>query len=174
MTGMTNKEQVLILEKWLNQYRGLMFKFVRAYAFTPEDRDDLFQEIILHVWRSIRGFKGDSSPSTWIYRVALNISITWNRKENKHREVKEEFKNSQTLLKPVEMNDPRLDWIYEQLTGFNEIDRAITLLMLDGFSYKEMSEMLGISETNVGVKINRIKKKLIEKSKELNERNHGI
>ncbi|MFT6055352.1 MAG: RNA polymerase sigma-70 factor (ECF subfamily) [Roseivirga sp.] len=72
----------------------------------------------------------------------------------------------------MEYADPRLAWLYEQIAAFNPIDRSLTLLLLDGFSYKEMSKMLGITESNVGVKINRIKKELIRKSDK--ETSHGI
>jgi len=162
---MEHKQQKQIFEIWLNKHKGLFFKFVRAYAFTVNNQDDLFQEIALQVWRSIPNFRGESTETTWIYRVAMNTSIAWTKKERKHSDGKQPLEQIEYLLKETDFHDSRLDWLYAQIGRFNEIDKALTLLLLDGFSYKEMSKMLGISESNVGVKINRIKKRLIEKSK---------
>ena len=145
---MEHNEHKQIFEKWLNKHKGLFFKFVRAYAFTPNDQDDLFQEIALQVWRSIPNFRGESAETTWIYRVAMNTSIAWTRKERKHSDGKQPLEHIEYLLKETaDFHDNRLDWLYHQIGKFNEIDKALTLLLLDGFSYKEMSKMLGISES---------------------------
>ena len=167
---MTEKEQLDILEEWLKLYKGLIFKIVRAY--TIADRDDLFQEIVIQVWRSIPAFRRESSISTWLYRIALNTAIKWTKKEKKYAGA-ETLDNVQHLLQenrtPI---DERLSWVYAEIYKLDEIDRSVALLLLEGFSYKEMSAILGISESNVGVKINRIKKQLIAKSKTYD--NHGI
>ena len=73
---MGEKERKQIFEEWLREHKGLFFKFVRAYAFTENDRDDLFQEIAIQVWHSIPGFKGDAAVTTWIYRITINTAIT--------------------------------------------------------------------------------------------------
>lgn len=169
---MTENEQQDIFEDWLEEYKGLLFKIVRAYAFTPMDRDDLFQEIAIQVWHSIPSFRQESAAPTWIYRIAINTAIKWVRKERKHDQT-EAIDNIQYLLHENKVPiDERLAWLYEEIHQFNEIDRSIALLLLDGFSYKEMAAMLGITESNVGVKINRIKKQLITKSKKYDH--HGI
>jgi RNA polymerase sigma-70 factor (ECF subfamily) len=159
----TDKEQRDILEAWLKLHKGLIFKIVRAY--TVADHDDLFQEIIIQVWRSIPAFRRESAVTTWLYRIALNTAIKWTQKEKKHTHA-ETLDHVQHLLQenktPV---DERLTWLYEEIHKLDEIDRSVTLLLLEGFSYKEMAAMLGISESHVGVKINRIKKQLMAKSK---------
>jgi len=159
-------EQQVIFETWLGQYKAMIFKIVRAYALNPMDRDDLFQDIMIQVWRSIPTFRNESSPSTWIYRISLNTSIKWIQRERKHSELNESHDNIKHVLmeSPVPM-DERLAWLYKEIYTLNEIDRCITILMLDGLSYKEMASILGITESNVGVKINRIKKYLVSKSK---------
>jgi RNA polymerase sigma-70 factor, ECF subfamily len=161
----TEKEQKQIFEKWLGQYKALFFKVIRAYAFTAMNQEDLFQEIIIQIWHSIPLFRKESSVITWIYRIALNTAIKWVRKEQKHSQG-ETLDNVEHILynNKIEM-DERLEWLYEEIYKLDEIDRSITLLLLDGFSYKEMAGILGITESNVGVKINRIKKHLISKSK---------
>jgi RNA polymerase sigma-70 factor (ECF subfamily) len=168
----TENEQKHIFESWLDQYKGLLFKIVRAYTFTPMDQDDLFQEIVIQVWHSIPKFRQESAISTWIYRISINTAIKWKRKERKHYQT-ETIGNIQYLLQESKLQiDERLAWLYKEIHQLNEIDRFIALLLLDGFSYKEMAAILGISESNVGVKINRIKKQLIAKSKKYDY--HGI
>jgi len=160
----TAEQQEHIFESWFAQYKSLFFKIVRAYAVTPMDMDDLFQEITIQVWRSVPSFREACAVSTWIYRIAINTALTWARKEKKHRQT-EGIGETVLLLqeRSVEL-DERLTWLYAAIHQMDEIDRSITLLLLEGFSYKEMAAILGITETNVGVKINRIKKRLIARS----------
>jgi RNA polymerase sigma-70 factor, ECF subfamily len=168
----TEREQKLTLEKWLRQHKGLIFKIVRAYAFTAMDQDDVFQEIIIQVWHSIPSFRQESSVTTWLYRISLNTAIKWTRKERKHYPT-ESLDNVQHVLHENRLPiDERLEWLYEEIYKLDEIDRSVSLLLLEGFSYKEMANILGITESNVGVKINRIKKQLISKSKKHDY--HGI
>ena len=169
---MNNNEQQSVFDEWMTAHKGLLFKFVRAYAHTAEDRDDLFQEIALQVWRSVPQFRGESAVTTWLYRISINTSIAWNRKEKKHNVGKESLNGIDQLLKESKVTDPRLDWLYEQIAGMNPVDRTLTLLLLDGYSYKEMAGMVGVSESNIGVKIHRIKNQLISKSEKIV--NHGI
>ena len=169
---MTEKEQKQIFEEWLSQHKALIFKIVRAYAFTVMDQDDLFQEIIIQVWHSIPAFRKESSVTTWLYRISLNTAIKWTKKERKHYK-SETIDGAKHILEEGRIRvDERLDWLYEEIYKLDEIDRSITLLLLDGFSYKEMASIVGITESNVGVKINRIKKQLISKTKKYDH--HGI
>ncbi|WOO42820.1 sigma-70 family RNA polymerase sigma factor [Rubellicoccus peritrichatus] len=161
---MKDSERQRIFDEWLSKHKGLMFKVVRAYSFTAHDREDLFQEIAIQLWNSIPKFREDSAVTTWIYRVALNTALTWTRKEKKQRDTKSSLiQSEQILTQTPTFKDNRLEWIYEQISQLDEVDRSLTLLMLDGFSYKEIAAIIGITESNVGVKINRIKKRLIEK-----------
>ena len=136
------------------------------------DQDDLFQEIAAQVWASIPSFRRESSAATWIYRVSINTAIKWVQKERKHPQAGGIDDVEYVLHDSGMPTDDRLAWLYEEIHQMNEIDRSIALLLLDGFSYKEMAAMLGITESNVGVKINRIKKQLIAKSKKYDY--HGI
>lgn len=162
---MTETQQTQILNDWLSHYRGLVFKVVRAYAFTTMDQDDLFQEIMIQVWRSIPAFRQESSPTTWIYRIALNTAIKWTRRERRHYTTESLDDAGHILSENKTQGDDRLTWLYEEISNLDEIDRSITLLLLDNFSYKEIAGIIGITESNVGVKINRIKKILSKKIK---------
>ena len=163
---MKEREQKQIFDRWMAQHRGILFKIVRAYAFSPGDQDDLFQEISLQLWRSIPGFRGDAKPSTWIYRVALFAAAAWTRKEKNRPPTRPLADVEQTLTMTSQPRDERLDWLYEQIGRLDPIDRSVCLLLLEGFSYREMADLLGISESNVGVKIYRIKQNLVRKSQE--------
>jgi RNA polymerase sigma-70 factor (ECF subfamily) len=161
----TEKEQNRIFDNWLGLHKGLIFKIVRAYAFTTMDQDDLFQEISVQVWYSVPSFRQESAITTWLYRISLNTAINWTRKERKHLSVESLDNVQHVLQESASYVDERLTWLYEEIHKLDEIDRSVLLLLLDGFSYKEMATILGITESNIGVKISRIKKYLITISK---------
>lgn len=164
---MTEEDHQHIFETWLKDHKTLLFKVVRAYAFSQTDWDDLFQEIAIQIWWSVPNFKRESTVTTWLYRIALNTAIKWNRDEHKHYTGHQSFENMVSLLqKSEQLQDERLDWLYEEIGKLGKIDRSLCLLLLDGFNYREMSDILGITESNVGVKIHRIKKHLITQSEE--------
>jgi len=146
-----------IFEEWMEAHKAILFKVARAYGATHADREDLFQQIALQVWSSVGAFRGEAAVSTWIYQVALNTALAWNRKERKHGWGRQDLETATGLLISPPGRDPRLEWIYQRLAELDEVSRSLALLMLDGFSYREMSQILGLSESNVGVKINRIK-----------------
>ena len=162
---MTEKEQQHIFQEWLGLHKGLIFKIVRSYAREAMDQDDLFQEIIIQAWHSIPSFRNESSVTTWLYRISLNTAIKWTTKERKHNQA-QALEEVHHLIQEIPSSiDERLVWLYEEIYKLDEIDRSLAVLLLDGFSYKEMANLLGITESNVGVKIMRIKKQLITKSK---------
>ena len=161
---MSEADRRRIFEAWIDQHRGLIFKIVRAYAHTVMDREDLFQEVAVQLWRSVSSFKGESKETTWIYRVALNTAIRWLHVEKRRDRI--DIKDAQSVLRendsPV---DEQLAWLYAEIAALDDIDRSLALMLLDDLSYKEMSTVLGITESNVGVRIHRVKKYLIAKSK---------
>jgi len=175
---MNGTEQNRILDEWLHTHRGLLFKVLRAFAFSAHDQDDLFQEIAFQLWQSIPSFKGDSLASTWVYRVALYSAIKWSQKEQRRKDKHEDLDASNHIPRnQAPGDDPRVDWLYQQIGRLAPIDRSLVLLQLEGLSYKEMSNALGITESNVGVKINRIKKKMASQStapKSNRRQKHGI
>jgi len=171
---MNKTKQNEIFEQWIAEYKPLLFKVIHAYAGSHADKNDLFQEISFQVWRSVPSFNGNSAVSTWLYRVALNTALRWKRDERKHNDGRETFESDSHALitENQEALDDRLQWMYGEISKLDEIDRSLTLLMLDGYSYEEMADIMGISTSNVGVKIHRIKKHLINQSKKTEA--HGI
>ncbi len=92
-------DQSRIFDEWLSRHKGLLFKVVHSYAFTPHDRDDLFQEIATQVWNSIPRFRAESAVTTWLYRVALNSALAWSRKERKHRDQMQAWEDDEPALR---------------------------------------------------------------------------
>ena len=155
---MLESERDRIFNEWLAGHKGILFKVVHAYAFAHADRQDLFQEIAIQVWHSVDAFRGESSVPTWMYRVALNTAIAWTRKEDRHQRGKQPLEIVAGLLTTSsDGRDPRVEWLYQQIAQLKDVDRSVALLMLEGFAYKEIAAIVGISEGNVGVKINRVK-----------------
>ena len=151
------KEQFLdILEKNI----GIIIKISRVYTKVKQDREDLINDITLELWKSFRNFKGDSKISTWIYRVSLNISMNYKRKKknnslfNSLNDFKKE--DTHTWLEEEDTSS-ELEAIYDCIDELNKINKAIILLYLDGNSHEEISDITGISKTNVGTRISRIK-----------------
>src|SRR5262245_26146015 len=167
---MLEAERNKLFGRWIDAHKAILFKVARVYGATHSDREDLFQEIALQVWHSVEAYRGDCAPPTWIYRVALNTALAWRRKERRHTEGREDIEAATGLLIAPGSRDPRLEWIYQQIAEFDEGNRALALLMLDGFSYREMSQILGLGESNVGMKINRIKATLVAR---LAKEEHG-
>lgn len=160
----------LIFERWLREHKGVLFKVVNASVETPEDREDLFQEIALQLWQSVPKFRGECKETTWIFRVALNTAAVWRRKERRRRAPLTAWDDTvRAVPAPSSSCDDRLEWLYAQLRRLDAVDRSLALLALEGFSYREIAEQLGITENHVGVKLNRLKRKLTEQAKSAHE-----
>ncbi len=155
-----NKDQFLnILEKNI----GIILKISRVYTKIEQDREDLINDIILELWKSFKNFKGDSKISTWIYRVALNVSMNYkrNRKNNSLFYSINDFQKEEIQSWLIEQdNSSELEILYNCIDELGEINKAIILLYLDGNSHDEISEIIGISKTNVGTRISRIKEQI--------------
>jgi len=165
---MSDKQEE-IFKQWLGEHKNLIFRLVKAYASSPQDRDDLFQQILLQLWSSIPGFQGNAAQKTWIYRVALNTALVWRRSQirklKRHRKLIIDFNEASDVQQTSSetMRDTQiLDELYGAIRQLPKIDSSIVLMYLDGVSYEEMAEILGISRSNVGVRLNRAKKKLAQ------------
>lgn len=150
-------------EEYIENNRAIIYKICRAYARSEADFHDLFQEVCLQLWKSRDRFDNSSKLSTWIYRVTLNTCLTMTRSERKGPETVEVRETDAVTCPPEQSEEARrLEVLYAALRKLPESERAIILLYLEEKSYKEIAEVLGISLSNVGVKLSRIKTKLTE------------
>jgi RNA polymerase sigma-70 factor, ECF subfamily len=168
---MTGQHQEAIFRRWLDEHLGLMWKVVRGCAASPQDQDDLFQDILLQVWSSIPAFRGEAKETTWIYRVAFNTALAWRRGERRRREKHETFLKFDVSpqVQPSDVDalpeQEIIEQLYAAIRQLPKVDASLALMHLDGLSYAEMAEVLGISENYIGVKLNRIRKQLAEQLK---------
>ena len=172
---MLDEDPESLFKSWLIEHGGAALKVARAYTHTTEDRQDLVQDILLQVWRSLPRFQGRSGASTWFYRVALNTALDWYRKEHRRRVRQQPIREIEDLsiagLDSAEQAVQRevVERLYAAIRKLPKTDAALVLLYLEDLSYRQMAEVMGISESNVGVKLNRAKKALGEL---MNEESH--
>ncbi|RYE32177.1 MAG: sigma-70 family RNA polymerase sigma factor [Sphingobacteriales bacterium] len=142
----------------IEDHKGIILKVVNLYADDTEDRKDLYQEIVLQSWSAYSRFEGNAKFSTWLYRISLNVALTFLNKAKKATTTKEN--NAQNLVtEPQELSE-RADFLYRAIKQLSETDRSIIMLHLDGFDNTEISEITGLSKTNTNVKLHRIKQQL--------------
>lgn len=150
----------------IQEHKSLLFKVANMYCHNAEDRKDLLQEIVLQLWRSFNNYNDAYKLSTWMYRVALNVSISFYRKQTTRRahvsplqeaiiELPDEPANTET--------EANIKLLHQFIRELKELDRALMLLYLEEKTQREMAEILGITETNVATKVGRIKERLREK-----------
>jgi RNA polymerase sigma-70 factor (ECF subfamily) len=161
--GQINKEEFINL---LEKNRGIIHKVCLMYTYTVADKEDLYQEICLQLWRSVGNYRGESKFTTWLYRVAINTAINSIRKNKReihtieldpdhHYQIKDKNREQQTSL------------LMKAISRLNKIDRAVILLWLEEKKYEEISEIMGLTRSTVSVRLVRIRKKLEELIKEI-------
>ena len=145
----------------IKENEGILFKIASVFTNTVDDRNDLIQEIIYQLWKSYGSFKQQSRFSTWMYRVALNVAI-YQHKVSKKRILTVPIEDQ--LYHYQQNDDSGMDekWklFRQQIEELNLLDKAIVTLYLDNKSYDEIAEVIGISSSNVGTKLSRIKEKI--------------
>lgn len=143
----------------IHENQKIIHKICKLYRDNREDQEDLFQEIVYQLWKSYPGFRRESKVSSWIYRIALNTAIATYRKSKISIDYYEEFPEHihPSNEKTISENEERLFWALRKL---NDSEKAVISLYLEDFNYKEIAEITGISDNNVGVRLNRIKNKL--------------
>jgi RNA polymerase sigma factor (sigma-70 family) len=149
----------------VEENRNIIFKVCNMYMNSPAERKDLFQEILLNAWKGIKNYKGDAKFSTWLYRVALNTSITYYKKFQK---TKSEQSAEADILVNVEQpgyEDEQVSAMNMAINELSTIEKALVMLYLDDYSHQQIAEIMGITPNLVAVKMNRIKARLRETSK---------
>ena len=166
---MNQNDQHQCFERWMADHIAILYRVVNGFA-EGDDRNDLMQEIMLAVWKAIPSFRGQAQPSTFLYRVSHNAALTWRRTRRNYLKRVGQVEAFATLESPSNepsFADERLEQLYAAIRRLPELDRSLVLLSLDGLSYQEMAAIHGLSESNVGVRLNRIKRRL---TKALNEK----
>lgn len=142
----------------VEENKGIIYKMINLYADDDEDRKDLYQEIIFQSWSAYARFKGDAKFSTWLYKISLNVSLSFLGKRKRQNQINK-IEAFEYYFEPPELSE-RADWLYRCIRKLTDIDRSIIMLHLDGFDNTEISEMMGLSRSNTNVKIHRIKQQL--------------
>jgi len=158
-----SKEEFLQL---IQENKGIIFRICNSYCRNKNDREDLAQEIIYQLWKSGQSFDNEHRFSTWMYRVALNVAISFYRKEKSSNAFMPLTDNLAELSDKNETNEgmeEKINLLQQFINELKELDKALMILHLDARSYSEIAEVLGITETNVATKLSRIKDKLKEK-----------
>ena len=161
---MTKQNLESIFIEHLEKHQDMVFKIARIYAPSPDDKDDLVQEILFQAWRSFKDFRMESKFSTWLYRVALNTALTATRFYKKRKLEIHNGDNTMDFPSPAYQPDQteEIELLYAAIRKLKPIERGIILLYLEEKSYKEISEVMGITSSNVSVRIVRIKTRLQE------------
>jgi RNA polymerase sigma factor (sigma-70 family) len=149
----------------IKDHQNLIFKICYSYCKNPENRKDLQQEILMQLWSSFLKFDGRVKISTWIYKIALNTAILYYRNDCKYNDKKGTIDASIISLSNFETDseqDENILMLNQFIERLNKMDKALILLYLDEYKYKDIADIIGISETNVATKISRIKKSLKE------------
>lgn len=158
---MRGRELQQAFEKLLREHLRIVFKVASVYARDPEERKDLTQEICVQLWRSFPGFDaGRARFSTWMYRVALNVAISYKRRSRPQALLAPEQLDALEGAEEPAVPDERLAALQRFIAQLDPLNRALIVLYLEDRSYAEIAQVLGISETNVATKISRIKQKL--------------
>ncbi len=151
----------------IKQHQGVIFKITTFYTDNKVDQQDLYQDIVYQLWKSFESFRGEAKISTWMYRIALNTALTRIRKGKRKGY---SVSIDKVVLEQTENYDPefeeRLRKLYHQIGQLNVLEKAIMLLLLEGKKYKEIAKITGLTSSNVGTRISRIKEKLKSQLKE--------
>lgn len=153
----------LDFEQIILENAGILHKLCRVYSNNESEYEEIFQEMMIQIWRAIPNFRGESQLSTWIYRICINTALNFRTKTNKFKKyvpLEEKMPDGFTF---EDEKDEQLKQLYQAIRELKPIDRALVSLYLDEKSYEETAQILGISKTNVATRLMRLKQKLIER-----------
>jgi RNA polymerase sigma-70 factor (ECF subfamily) len=163
--ALTRPQRDAQFANWMREHSSIALRTARAFEFNQESQADLLQEILLAWWRSIPNFQVSGSARQWLYRVSLNASFTWQRREcQRKRVIDQTAPFAQLIESAVQPIDPvdrdAIDELYRAIRQLRPTERALILLHLDGFSYEEIARTLGTSANAVGSRLTRARNNL--------------
>jgi RNA polymerase sigma-70 factor (ECF subfamily) len=145
----------------IKKHEGVIFKITTMYTDNRDDQKDLYQDVVYQLWKSFDSFREESKISTWMFRIALNTALT---RLKKRKRMGNSVSIDRVVLEQTENYDPefeeRLKILYAHIKQLNQLEKGLMLLLLEGKKYEEIAEITGLTPTNVGTKISRIKQKL--------------
>jgi RNA polymerase sigma-70 factor (ECF subfamily) len=145
----------------IREHQGIIFKITTMYSNNDQDQKDLYQDIVYQLWKSFGSFRNESKISTWMYRVAMNTAITHFKKRKRSPSA---VSIDKLVLTEMETENKELEekigLLYRHINQLDLLDKGLMLLLLEGRKYEEIAEITGLSQTNVGTRISRIKRKL--------------
>ena len=148
----------------VDEHKKILYKVCNSYCRNRDDREDLAQEIIIRLWRSFGSFDARYQFSTWMYRIALNVAISFYRREDtRTRHVLSDEEHLLNAVDETANQSEEIQVLYQFIGELDPLNKALVLLYLEGKSYLEIAEVLGITETNVATKINRLKQSMKQK-----------
>ncbi len=145
----------------IQKHQGILHKICFVYSNRNADKKDLYQEIVLQLWKSYPAFRQEAKFSTWMYRVALNTAITLNKKAALFGNHKTQLSDEYAIAEIIDYSED-IKILYKAISKLSKIEKAIVMLWLEEKAYSEIAEIVGISEKNVSVKLVRSKKKLAQ------------
>ena len=158
-----NNDKEHQFERLVRQHKRTIYTVCYLFSHDNAEVDDLFQEILIRMWNGFDSYEGRSDARTWIYRVAFNAALNWNKKQRRRIETVPLTVD----IDPYEANDPSTQQIrelYDRISRLDLVDRSLILLWLEGVSYEEIGAIVGITPSHVGVRLLRIKDKLVKMS----------
>ena len=155
------KETETIFLSLINQHKAIIHKVSKMYMNDAEEQRDLFQEIVMQLWKAYPSFKGNSKFSTWMYRVALNTALIYFKKDSRKVD-KTPLSDNIDIIdnNESELKEEKLAYLYKAVQELSAVEKALIFLFLENQSHKEIAENLGLSEVNARVKLSRTKEKL--------------
>ncbi|NOG46270.1 MAG: sigma-70 family RNA polymerase sigma factor [Calditrichaeota bacterium] len=160
---MSNKDQ--LFQEIIDKHKDKIYRICYAYLYNKKLVDDLFQDVLINIWNALDRFKGEAQITTWLYRITMNTTITFNKNYEKQKklftnEIPLNIKDECAQTSEIH-NQQKIDKLMQSIQKLKKDERLIISFVLEELSYKEVAEILGISVNSVGVKINRIKKRLL-------------
>jgi len=161
----SDKELSQKFHQIIEQHKGILFKVAKTYCRNDDDRQDLLQEMMIQVWKSLPKYNDTFAITTWLYRICLNVAISFYRKSATRQHLNIPLVEELTSIRDEESNEKQeqLSLLEKFISELNDFDKALMLLYLEDKSHSEISEIMGLSVSNVGTKLGRIKEKLKKK-----------
>ncbi len=163
---MNSTQQNARFVEWARTYDAVLWKIARSYAPAGE-HEALHQDLLIALWHAAPLYRHEAKPSTFIYRVALSSALNWSRSQTRYRRrhvvLDEKSAQAPVVASGARERERQVEQLYAAMTALSGADRSIALMYLDELSYREIADVLGISESNVGVRLNRVKKRLMER-----------